>query len=163
MPRSTRADPTRYRRPPRGLMPGEYSPEDIVEALRDISIRLKTLEDSIAAAEKEGAQVAAELGEEGEGKFNIRPITMLYNVRRAFYGYIMMLESMGLSKDQKQTMMQLKDLMNMVVRLQQTIQMVDVAVQAFYLKSGPIGWVMLALSAGTMAGSIVYGYRGVGG
>ena len=68
MPRSTRADPTRYRRPPRGLMPGEYSPEDIVEALRDINIRLKTLEDSIAAAEKEGAQVAAELGEEGEGK-----------------------------------------------------------------------------------------------
>jgi len=75
----------------------------------------------------------------------------------------MLLDSMGLSKDQKAAIQQLQNMMNMVIRLQQTLQMADIAIKAFYAQSGPVGWMMLALTAGTLAGSMVYGSRGIGG
>ena len=137
----------------------------ISERIEVIYQRLEALEQTIALAQKESEGVAAEMGEEGAGPsgFAVRPISVLYGMRRAFYGYAMLLESMGLSKNQKQTIQQLQNVMNMVIRLQQTIQMVDIAMKAFYANAGPVGWMMLALSAGTLAGSMVYGSRGLGG
>jgi len=144
---------------------GEWAAE-IFSMMKELDERLTLLEQQIQAAQKESVNVAAEMGEAGpvsSSGFSIRPISMLFNVRRAFYGYAMMLEAMGLSKNDKQLVMQLRNTMNMVIRLQQTIQMADVAMKAFYAGAGPVGYVMLALSAGTMIGGIVYGYRGMGG
>ena len=132
----------------------------ISERIDIIYQRLEALEQTIATGQKEAEEAA---GETGEREFAVRPISVLYGMRRAFYGYAMLLESMGLSKDQKQTIQQLQNVMNMVIRLQQTIQMVDIAMKAFYANAGPVGWMMLALSAGTLAGSMVYGSRGLGG
>ena len=166
---SSRADPTKYRRPPRGLMPREYSGKDLATAfkfsLKELDGRVRVLEEIIGEADKEAEDVEAQLGETGPStsRYHLRAITALYSARRAFYGYAMLLESMGLSKDQKQVIQQLQNITNMVIRLQQTIQMVNIAINLMEAHAGPIGWAMIALSAGTLAGSMVYGSRGIGG
>jgi len=144
---------------------GDWAAE-IFSIMKELDDRLTVLEQQIQAAQKESADVAEETGSEGGAEasgFHVRPLSMLFSARRAFYGYSMMLEEMGLSKNDKQLVQQLRNTMNMVVRLQQTIQMADVAMKAFHAGAGPIGWAMLALSAGTMVGGMVYGYRGIGG
>ena len=155
------------RRVSRGLMPGEYSAKDLDlrGLLEDLEKRITSLEATITTAQKEAEDVGAQLGETGSSTsgYHLRAITALYSARRAFYGYAMLLESMGLSKDQKQVIQQLQNITNMVIRLQQTIQMVNIAINLMEAHAGPIGWAMIALSAGTLAGSMVYGSRGIGG
>ena len=157
------------RRVSRGLMPGEYSAKDLDlrGLLEDLEKRITSLEATITTAQKESEAVAAEMDIKGSvseaSRFHVSPMGVLFGLRRAFYGYAMLLDSMGLSKDQKAAVQQLQNMMNMVIRLQQTLQMADIAIKAFYAQSGPVGWMMLALSAGTLAGSMVYGSRGIGG
>jgi len=139
-------------------------------ALQPINDRLDALESQIQAVEgvkgEEGEVTVREAGY-AEGFEPVEPMSIqdvyvtTLMARRAIYGYAMLLESMGLSKEQKEAVRQLEAMTTVAIRTIQTLKMLEVAVAAFEAGSGPYGWLMLALAGGTAAASLVYSGRAV--
>jgi hypothetical protein len=86
-------------------------------------------------------------------------ITAIGAARRAMYGYAMLLDQMGLSKDQKQMIRQVEASISAMMRLMQTMRMVQLAMAT----SGPYGWIYLAMAGGMGAAALMYGNRTMGG
>ena len=78
--------------------------------------------------------------------------------RRALYGYAMLADSLGLPKDMREHVRQLESITSGVIRLMQTIRILE-AVEAGTIW-GPWGWV---LAGGTLAATFVYSARVGGG
>ena len=89
-------------------------------------------------------------------------IVLTAQARRALYGYAMLLSEMGLSKDQKQVVQQLQYVTSMVLRLIQTIKILQVAMDIAAI-STPMAVPYLFLAGGTLAASMMYGSRLSGG
>lgn len=120
-------------------------------------------------------------GEEVEGQFypdvgpaeTTEPTTNTETLVQATYairtatiamrGYLMLLDQMGLSKDQKKLIMELQGTMMMVMKLMQVIRLLQAVSAAGGLMSGdPMAIFDLILAGGFGASSIAYG-RKIGG
>jgi hypothetical protein len=105
------------------------------------------------------------VGEEGEGGTEGASVTSLTSVlvltmqaRRALFGYGKLLEEMGLSKDQKKTVKDLEYIGTIVLRLMQTIRLLQAATVA--LEAGSIyGLPLAVIGGGTFAASLAYGMK----
>lgn len=123
-----------------------------------INIRIQTLEGS-----EKPAEGTKEIDMDQERIKATSTISLIGMARRSIYGYAMLLDSMGISKDQKEMVKQVEASISSMMRLMQTIRAVDLAMKAFEAGSGPLGWAYLAMSGGMFAASMMYGGRSLGG
>jgi predicted HAD superfamily phosphohydrolase len=93
----------------------------------------------------------------------VSTISMIGMARRAVYGYAMLLDSMGLPKDQREMVRQVENSITSMMRLMQTIRVLDLTIKAFEAGMGPMGWVYLAMAGGMAAATMMYGQRSLGG
>ena len=89
-------------------------------------------------------------------------MSLVAGARRAVYGYAMLLNEMGLSKDQKVLVRQIQQTIGMILRLVQTVRIMMVAMEAISVGS-PWGIPFTIIGGGTFAASIAYGSRLGGG
>ena len=71
-------------------------------------------------------------------------------------GYGMLLDQMGLSRDQKRMVHQIEEGMMMVHKFIQAMKLLQAAQIAFEAEEGPLGWLEIALAGGLGAASIAY-------
>jgi len=90
-------------------------------------------------------------------------VSMIGAARRAMFGYAMLLDKLGLPKEQKQTVKSIEAVISGAMRLMQTMKMVQYSMAAFEAGMGPVGWVYLAMAGGTAAASMMYGNKALGG
>jgi hypothetical protein len=81
----------------------------------------------------------------------------------AMRGYGMLLDQMGLSKDQKKLIHDMEETMMMVYKVIQTLRLLEAANLAFEAGSGGLGMLEIGLAGGVFAGSMAYGSKVVGG
>jgi len=82
--------------------------------------------------------------------------------RRALYGYSMLLQQMGLSKEQKMLIRELEQTTSMVLRLTQAINLMMMAAKALETSS-PWAIPFLILAGGMFAATLGYGMKLGGG
>lgn len=148
----------------------------ILNELSELRAHVDLLEDKVAeiisgssSGSEEQSDVSAKwTGEYAAGFENARlhaisAISEIAMARRAIYGYAMLLDEMGLPKDQRELVRHIESTVSSLLRLMQTVRMAEYAMEAFEAASGPIGWLYLVLAGGTLAGAMVYGGRAMGG
>ena len=143
---------------------------DVLSKFRaELELAVKPLEERMNALEAALKGEPAEEKKEGEGEEKVRTQEFI-NVyvaalaaRRAIYGYAMFLESMGLPKEQKEVVRRIEQLITMVIRLQQTIAMTELALTALYAGHPYLALFRVVVAGGTALASFTYGSRSMGG
>ena len=143
-------------------------------ALEPIKERLDALESRITTGTPETGFIPADIMKTEYYKYEypaeeetggVRPLTLISEIsaaRRALYGYGMLATELGLPKDMQEGIRHLEHMTSAVMRLYQTMILLQAAQTAFEAGT-PMGWVMLALAGGSAAASLVYAGRSVGG
>mgnify|MGYP001080111850 CR=1 FL=1 len=128
-------------------------------ALEAIYYRVEALEQKLGELDRELGKSAPE-GEAPTKDQLLSYRVLLFDVRRAIYGYTQLLNLIGLPKDHKQAIQAIHDMINAVIRLQQTIYMLEMAMAA---GMGPAGIFYLLVAGGTFASTFTYSARASGG
>ena len=147
---------------------------DVLSKFRaELELAVKPLEERMNALEAALKGEPAEEKKEGEGigegeeKVRTQEFINVYvaalAARRAIYGYAMFLESMGLPKEQKEVVRRIEQLITMVIRLQQTIAMAELALIALESGHPYLGLFRAITAGGTALASFTYGSRSMGG
>jgi hypothetical protein len=146
--------------------------------LIDLKVRVTALEEHLTAL-SHGAGEPTPSGVTGETPIGEGPspsetISMAEQLKEATYtirqattsarGYLMLLDQMGLSKDQKKMIKELESAMMMIMKLITTIRLLALAYKELTVaEAGPIGIVYGVFAAGTFAASMAYGSKLTGG
>ena len=85
-------------------------------------------------------------------------LVLTARLRRALYGYTMLLSRMGLSRDHKKLVREIEYTISLVMRLVQTVQLL-MAANAALSAGSPMGLLFLAIAGGTFAASVAYGSK----
>jgi len=140
----------------------------ITEYIADLRARVYALEakqqelEASLMGRPEGEKLTEEEMESERVKA-VSTISMIGMARRSVYGYAMLLDSLGLPKDQREMIRQVEASITAMMRLMQAVRATELAIQAFEAGMGPIGWVYLAMSGGMYAATIMYGSKTLGG
>jgi hypothetical protein len=128
--------------------------------LAAVEQKLNILESQVQTLMEEAKKITTETDMEGEKERARGLLIELYAARRALYGYAMILNSMGLSKDQKEAIRQIESLLNSILRASQAITVLNLMLSA----TTPWGFAAYGILAGGMlAASLAYGSRSLGG
>ena len=111
---------------------------------------------------------SAEIGKETDNikSYTDSVVDATYLIREgsiAMRGYGMMLDQMGISKDQKKMIHEMEETMMMIHKIIQTIYLLEAANTAFEASQGPLGILEIGLAGGVFAGSMAYGSKVIGG
>lgn len=89
----------------------------------------------------------------------------LLMVRRALYGYGMLLTQMGLSKDQREVVKQLERMATTATRLMQTLKVLMTMMEMYEKGTlfGPYGMLLGLIAGGTLAASMAFSAKMGGG
>jgi len=141
----------------------------IAEYIADLRARVYALEakiqevEALAWGKPEGEKELTEEEMESERVKAVSTISMIGMARRSVYGYAMLLDSLGLPKDQREMIRQVEASITAMMRLMQAVRATELAIRAFEAGMGPMGWVYLAMSGGMYAATIMYGSKTLGG
>ena len=158
-------------------MPSEWGAM-IKAELVDLKVRVTALEEHLTAL-SHGAGESTPSGVTGETPIGEGPspsetISMAEQLKEATYtirqattsmrGYMMLLDQMGLSKDQKKMIKQMEETMMMIMKIMTTIRIMSLAIEAATTPAmGPYAPLYALFAGGTMAASMAYGSKLTGG
>jgi hypothetical protein len=125
--------------------------------------RINILENKVDSLIEEAKEVSKETDLEAETVKARGLIVELFAARRALYGYTSLISSMGLGKDATEAMRKIQDLVNMIIRLQQTIAITQLALVALETGHPYLALIRIAMGGGMAAAALTYGSRTGGG
>lgn len=111
------------------------------------------------------ATVGSEEGEEEDSTNNIKQSSYaIQQATIAMRGYLMLLQQLGLSKDQKKMISELQTAMMMVMKIAATISVVQ-GLMELSATGGldPTAWIQIVMAGGYASSSLAYGSKTVGG
>jgi hypothetical protein len=135
----------------------------ITEYIADLRARVFALEAKIQEVEGRPETAVTEEDMESERIKAISTISLIGMARRSVYGYAMLLDSLGLPKDQAEMVKQIEAGITSMMRLMQAVRATELAMRAFEAGMGPLGLAYLAMSGGMYAATMLYGGRSMGG
>lgn len=122
----------------------------------------------VSQAQGSAGDTAQEIGKATDNikSYTDSVVDATYLIREAsiaMRGYGMMLDQMGISKDQKKMVHEMEETMMMIHKMIQTIHLLEAANTAFEAGQGPLGILEIGLAGGVFAGSMAYGNKVIAG